>query len=122
MNLSALLQPHRRPGKAARATRARRWSSIPSPTAPGSRRRKAYERQGEPGRRRRRAEPGDRARIPRASSYYYVLAGLYRRLGKMDESQKALESFKRLEREASELEKKRRERRKTAGGARRPDA
>ena len=27
---------------------------------------------------------------PRASSYYYVLAGLYRRLGKMDDSRKAL--------------------------------
>ena len=41
----------------------------------------------------------------RASSYYYVLAGLYRRLGKMEESRKALESFTRLERETSELEK-----------------
>ena len=28
---------------------------------------------------------------PRASSYYYVLAGVYRRLGWMDESRKALE-------------------------------
>ena len=28
---------------------------------------------------------------PRSSSYYYVLAGVYRRLGRMDESQKALE-------------------------------
>jgi tetratricopeptide (TPR) repeat protein len=45
---------------------------------------------------------------PRASSYYYVLAGLYRRLGKMEESRKALEMFKRLEQESSELEKKRR--------------
>jgi tetratricopeptide (TPR) repeat protein len=44
----------------------------------------------------------------RASSYQYVLAGLYRRLGKTDESQAALESFKRLEREASELETMRR--------------
>ena len=51
---------------------------------------------------------------PRASSHYYVLAGLYRRLGKADESQKALDSFKRLEREASELEKMRREHRKNA--------
>ena len=46
---------------------------------------------------------------PRSSSYYYVLAGLYRRLGKMEESRKALESFTRLEREASELERKRRD-------------
>ena len=45
---------------------------------------------------------------PRASSYYYVLAGVYRRLGWMDESRKALDSFKRLDRETSELDKKRR--------------
>lgn len=44
----------------------------------------------------------------RASSYYYVLAGLYRRLGDLDESKKALEMFTRLERESSELDKKRR--------------
>ena len=51
---------------------------------------------------------------PRSSAHYYVLANLYRRLGKVDESQKALESFKRLEHDASELEKMRRERRKSA--------
>ena len=45
---------------------------------------------------------------PRASSYYYVLAGLYRRLGKMDDSRKALESFTRLDKETNELEKMRR--------------
>jgi tetratricopeptide (TPR) repeat protein len=45
---------------------------------------------------------------PRSSSYHYVQAGLYRRLGRADESRKALESFRRLEREASELEKARR--------------
>ena len=45
---------------------------------------------------------------PRASSYYYVLAGVYRRLGWMDESRKALEMFKRLDRESNELDKKRR--------------
>ena len=45
---------------------------------------------------------------PRASSYYYVLAGVYRRLGWTDDSRKALEMFKRLEQESSELEKKRR--------------
>ena len=44
----------------------------------------------------------------RASSYYYVLAGLYRRLGKVEESRKALESFTRLERETNEIEKQRR--------------
>jgi tetratricopeptide (TPR) repeat protein len=45
---------------------------------------------------------------PRASSYYYVLAGVYRRMGRTDDSQKALETFKRLEREAGELEAQRR--------------
>ena len=50
---------------------------------------------------------------PHASSYFYVLAGVYRRLGWNDESQKALESFKRLDRESSELDKLRR----GAGGA-----
>jgi tetratricopeptide (TPR) repeat protein len=46
---------------------------------------------------------------PRASSYYYVLAGVYRRLGKLEESREALDSFTRLERETSELEKMRRD-------------
>jgi tetratricopeptide (TPR) repeat protein len=45
---------------------------------------------------------------PRASSYYYVLAGVYRRLGWMEESRKALAAFQQLEKESSELEKKRR--------------
>ncbi len=44
----------------------------------------------------------------RASSYYYVLAGLYRRLGKTEESRKALDSFTRLDKETNELEKMRR--------------
>jgi tetratricopeptide (TPR) repeat protein len=45
----------------------------------------------------------------RASSYYYVLASLYRRLGDVEESKKALEMFTRLERESGELDKKRRD-------------
>ena len=45
---------------------------------------------------------------PRASSYYYVLAGVCRRLGLMEESRKALQAFQQLERENTELEKKRR--------------
>ena len=45
---------------------------------------------------------------PRAASYYYVLAGVYRRLGWMEESRKALEVFRKLEQESEELEKKRR--------------
>jgi superkiller protein 3 len=46
---------------------------------------------------------------PRASSYYYVLSRLYQRLGRTEESRAALVTFERLQRETSELEKKRRE-------------
>ncbi len=52
---------------------------------------------------------------PRASSYYYVLAGVYRQLGRTVESRTALEQFKRLEEESAELEKKRR-----SAGTRKP--
>ena len=45
---------------------------------------------------------------PRVSAYFYVLAGVYRRMGWTEESKKALEMFKRLDRESSELDKKRR--------------
>jgi len=48
------------------------------------------------------------SRNPRSSSYYYVLAGVYRRLGWMDDSRSALEHYKRLDKESAELEKKRR--------------
>jgi tetratricopeptide (TPR) repeat protein len=51
---------------------------------------------------------------PRASSYYYVLAGLYRRLGDLEESKKALAHYTRLEREANDLDKMRRSNAKTA--------
>ena len=44
----------------------------------------------------------------RSSTYYYVLAGIYRRLGKPEESKKALDSFTRLDQESNELEKMRR--------------
>jgi tetratricopeptide (TPR) repeat protein len=46
---------------------------------------------------------------PRASSYYYVLAGVYRRLGQEEASRQALEEFKRLEQESAELEQLRRQ-------------
>jgi tetratricopeptide (TPR) repeat protein len=46
---------------------------------------------------------------PRSSSYYYVLATVYRKLGKPEESRKAMESFTRLDRESNELDQKRRE-------------
>src|SRR5437879_5680735 len=45
---------------------------------------------------------------PRASSYYYVLAHVYRRLGNLEDSQKALDSFTRLEKETGDLEEMRR--------------
>jgi tetratricopeptide (TPR) repeat protein len=46
---------------------------------------------------------------PRASSYYYVLAGVYRQLGWTEDSRLALEQFKKLDQESTALEKKRRE-------------
>jgi tetratricopeptide (TPR) repeat protein len=45
----------------------------------------------------------------RASSYYYVLATLYRRLGRTNESTQALVQFTKLDRESSDLDKKRRD-------------
>jgi tetratricopeptide (TPR) repeat protein len=45
---------------------------------------------------------------PRSSSYYYVLANVYRRMGWKDESKSALDVFTKLERETTELERKRR--------------
>ena len=56
---------------------------------------------------------------PRSSAYYYVLAGIYRRLGRADESRKALDSFTRLDQENNELEKMRRSMSKP-NGARTP--
>jgi len=58
---------------------------------------------------------------PRASSYYYVLANVYRRLNWMDESKKALEVFKRLDRETNELDKKRRSAANPAATPARPE-
>jgi len=46
---------------------------------------------------------------PRSSSYFYVLATIYRKLGKAEESRKAMEAFVKLDRESNELEQKRRE-------------
>ena len=45
---------------------------------------------------------------PRASSYYYVLSGVYRRLGMMDESKKALDMFTRLDKETTAMDQMRR--------------
>jgi Tfp pilus assembly protein PilF len=46
---------------------------------------------------------------PRVASYFYVLASVYRKLGKAEESRKAMESFTKLDRETNELEQKRRD-------------
>ena len=46
---------------------------------------------------------------PRVSSYYYVLATVYRKLAKPQESREAMEMFSKLTREANEMEEKRRE-------------
>jgi len=46
---------------------------------------------------------------PRVSSYYYVLAGVYRRPGKLEESRTAMDMFSKLTRETNEMEEKRRE-------------
>jgi tetratricopeptide (TPR) repeat protein len=44
-----------------------------------------------------------------SSSYFYVLSTVYRKLGKTDDSRKAMEKFSALDRESSDLEQKRRE-------------
>jgi tetratricopeptide (TPR) repeat protein len=41
---------------------------------------------------------------PRAASYYYVLANIYKRLGKTEERRQALDSFQRLEKESNQME------------------
>jgi tetratricopeptide (TPR) repeat protein len=46
---------------------------------------------------------------PRASSYFYVLASVYRKLGKAEESRQAMASFSKLERETNELDQRRRD-------------
>jgi tetratricopeptide (TPR) repeat protein len=52
---------------------------------------------------------------PRSSAYYYVLASVYRRLGKADDSKRALDMFTRLDHENNELEKMRRNSSKSGG-------
>jgi len=58
----------------------------------------------------------------RASSYYYVLSNVYRRLGKKEESRKAMDMFTQLDQESNELEKKRRSIDKAAAAASHPGA
>lgn len=54
---------------------------------------------------------------PRAASYHYVLSGVYRQLGKAQESQAHLDTFQKLEKEAAEFEQKRREARLNGGAS-----
>ena len=106
VNLSALLQPHGRSGKALEYA-SKAIELEPTSDRAWFQKGRAEERQG---RLDEAASSVNRAISlnARASSYYYVLAGLYRRLGKVEESRKALESFTRLERETNEIEKQRR--------------
>jgi tetratricopeptide (TPR) repeat protein len=46
---------------------------------------------------------------PRASSYFYVLATVLRKLGKVEESRQAMSAFSKLERETNELDQRRRD-------------
>jgi tetratricopeptide (TPR) repeat protein len=59
---------------------------------------------------------------PRASAYYYVLARVYRRLGKMEESRKALDSFTRLDKETNDIEEMRRSLRTRSAAPPRPQS
>jgi tetratricopeptide (TPR) repeat protein len=59
---------------------------------------------------------------PSSSQYYYVLGIAYHRLGKVKESEQALEGFRKLEKQTADLENQRREaRRATLGLELRPD-
>jgi tetratricopeptide (TPR) repeat protein len=106
VNLSALYNRTGHPGK-AREHAGKALELDPKAHGAWFQKAKADEREG----RLEEAVLALKAAIAlhsRASSYYYVLAGLYRRLGKAEESRAALDSFKRLDLEASELEKARR--------------
>jgi tetratricopeptide (TPR) repeat protein len=46
---------------------------------------------------------------PHSSSYFYVLSAVYRKLGKAEQSRKAMEEFSRLDRESNAIEERRRE-------------
>jgi tetratricopeptide (TPR) repeat protein len=59
---------------------------------------------------------------PSSSQYHYILGIAYHRLGKVKESEQALESFRKLEKQTADLENQRREaRRATLGLELRPD-
>ena len=49
---------------------------------------------------------------PSASTYHYVLGGVYRHLGKLKESQAQMDLFRKLEKETADFEQKRRDARR----------
>jgi tetratricopeptide (TPR) repeat protein len=49
---------------------------------------------------------------PTSAQYHYVLSSAYRKLGRNEESRKAMEEFRKIERQTAELEKQRRETRR----------
>jgi tetratricopeptide (TPR) repeat protein len=53
---------------------------------------------------------------PHEGKYYYVLSIAYRKLGKIEESQQALQTFEKLQKELAEFEKQRREARRAESG------
>jgi len=74
---------------------------------------RAFERQGQWA---EAAEALNRAIAanPSSSSYHYVLSGVYRRLGKTKEAQEQMEIFRKLEKDSTDFEQKRRESRREA--------
>jgi len=76
---------------------------------------RAFERQGQWA---EAAEALNRAIAanPSASSYHYVLSGVYRRLGKTNEAQEQMEIFRKLEKDSTDFEQKRRESRRETPG------
>jgi tetratricopeptide (TPR) repeat protein len=78
---------------------------------------KAYERRGDM---ERAADALTRAIAlnGRVSAYHYVLATVYRRLGKQGESKQAMDAFSKLEQESNEIEQKRIEGKRQEGSLR----
>ena len=119
VNLSAYYNRTGDTGKGARIRAPGRSRSIPSPTARGFRRGGPTSGSGSLD---EAVDALNQAIIlnARASSYYYVLAGVYRRLGRTEESRKALEAFTRLEQESERAGKEAARRATPASSA--PDA
>jgi len=70
---------------------------------------------GTMGRSRRSPQPAI-ALNPSDSSYHYVLGEVYRRLGKTKDAQEQMEIFRKLEKDSTDFEQKRRESRRESPG------